>query len=255
MQTAERSSHLDPSENVIFQRHMIAYKEASKLISGTVLEIGCGEGYGISELVKFSEKYIGVDKFDTFISEEIKKNNDIVFHKMEIPPLLNIDANSIDFVVTFQVIEHIQDDHYFLKEIFRVLKPGGKLLLTTPNKLMSLSRNPWHIREYTPFEMNDILSKYFAKTQVNGVYGNDLVMEYYKKNKESVKKITRFDIFNFQYILPRWILQVPYDILNRFNRKKLKSDNENVVSLVKVDDYSILDSTENCLDYFCIATK
>lgn len=255
MQTAERSSHLDPSENVIFQRHMIAYKEASKLISGTVLEIGCGEGYGISELVKFSEKYIGVDKFDTFISEEIKKNNDIVFHKMEIPPLLNIEANSIDFVVTFQVIEHIQDDHYFLKEIFRVLKPGGKLLLTTPNKLMSLSRNPWHIREYTPFEMNDILSKYFAKMQVNGVYGNDLVMEYYKKNKESVEKITRFDIFNFQYILPRWILQVPYDILNRFNRKKLKSDNENVVSLVKVDDYSILDSTENCLDYFCIATK
>ena len=169
MQTAERSSHLDPSENVIFQRHMIAYKEASKLISGTVLEIGCGEGYGISELVKFSKKYIGVDKFDTFISEEIKKNNDIVFHKMEIPPLLNIEANSIDFVVTFQVIEHIQDDHYFLKEIFRVLKPGGKLLLTTPNKLMSLSRNPWHIREYTPFEMNDILSKYFAKTQVNGV--------------------------------------------------------------------------------------
>ena len=255
MQTAERSSHLDPSENVIFQRHMIAYKEASKLISGTVLEIGCGEGYGISELVKFSEKYIGVDKFDTFISEEIKKNNDIVFHKMEIPPLLNIEANSIDFVVTFQVIEHIQDDHYFLKEIFRVLKPGGKLLLTTPNKLMSLSRNPWHIREYTPFEMKHILSIYFAKTQVNGVYGNDLVMEYYKKNKESVKKITRFDIFNFQYILPRWILQVPYDILNRFNRKKLKSDNENVVSLVKVDDYSILDSTENCLDYFCIATK
>ena len=255
MQTAERSSHLDPSENVIFQRHMIAYKEASKLISGTVLEIGCGEGYGISELVKFSKKYIGVDKFDTFISEEIKKNNDIVFHKMEIPPLLNIEANSIDFVVTFQVIEHIQDDHYFLKEIFRVLKPGGKLLLTTPNKLMSLSRNPWHIREYTPFEMKDILSKYFAKTQVNGVYGNDLVMEYYRKNKESVEKITRFDIFNFQYILPRWILQVPYDILNRFNRKKLKSDNENVVSLVKVDDYSILESTENCLDYFCIATK
>jgi len=255
MQTAERSSHLDPSENVIFQRHMIAYKEASKLISGTVLEIGCGEGYGISELVKFSEKYIGVDKFDTFISEEIKKNNDIVFHKMEIPPLLNIEANSIDFVVTFQVIEHIQDDHYFLKEIFRVLKPGGKLLLTTPNKLMSLSRNPWHIREYTPFEMKDVLRKYFVKSEVKGVYGNDIVMEYYQKNKESVKKITRYDIFNLQYLLPRCALQIPYDILNRFNRNKLKSQNENVVSAVKVDDYSILDATENCLDYFCIATK
>ena len=255
MQTAERSSHLDPSENVIFQRHMIAYKEASKLISGTVLEIGCGEGYGISELVQFSKKYIGVDKFDTYISEDIKKQNDIVFHKMEIPPLLNIEANSIDFVVSFQVIEHIQDDNYFLREIFRVLKPGGKLLLTTPNKLMSLSRNPWHIREYTPFEMKDILRKYFVKSEVKGVYGNDIVMEYYKKNKESVKKITRYDIFNLQYLLPRWALQIPYDILNRFNRNKLKSENENVVSAVKVDDYSILDATENCLDYFCIATK
>ena len=255
MQTAERSSHLDPSENVIFQRHMIAYKEASKLISGTVLEIGCGEGYGISELVQFSKKYIGVDKFDTYISEDIKKDNDIIFHKMEIPPLLNIEANSIDFVVTFQVIEHIQDDHYFLREIFRVLKPGGKLLLTTPNKLMSLSRNPWHIREYTPFEMKDILRKYFVKSEVKGVYGNDIVMEYYQKNKESVKKITRYDIFNLQYLLPRWALQIPYDILTRFNRNKLKSENENVVSAVKVDDYSILDATENCLDYFCIATK
>ena len=255
MQTAERSSHLDPSENVIFQRHMIAYKEASKLISGTVLEIGCGEGYGISELVQFSEKYIGVDKFDTYISEDIKKQNDIVFHRMEIPPLLNIEANSIDFVVSFQVIEHIQDDNYFLREIFRVLKPGGKLLLTTPNKLMSLSRNPWHIREYTPFEMKDVLRKYFVKSEVKGVYGNDIVMEYYQKNKESVKKITRYDIFNLQYLLPRWALQIPYDILNRFNRNKLKSENENVVSAVKVDDYSILDATENCLDYFCIATK
>jgi len=58
IQTAERSSHLDPSENVIFQRHMIAYNQAAKLIHGTVLEIGCGEGYGITALAKYSENIL-----------------------------------------------------------------------------------------------------------------------------------------------------------------------------------------------------
>ena len=44
LQTAERSTRLDPSENVIYQRHVIAYKESAALIHGTVLEIGSGEG-------------------------------------------------------------------------------------------------------------------------------------------------------------------------------------------------------------------
>ena len=57
LQTAERSTNLDPSENVIFQRHLIAYKEAAKIISGTVLEIGSGEGYGILELAKKTDKF------------------------------------------------------------------------------------------------------------------------------------------------------------------------------------------------------
>ena len=47
---------------------------------------------------------------------------------MNVPPL-KFDDNSIDFVVTFQVIEHIKDDEKFIQEIHRVLKPGGKLIL------------------------------------------------------------------------------------------------------------------------------
>ena len=127
LQTAERSSHLDPSENVIFQRHLIAYKEAAKLISGTVLEIGSGEGYGIIELAPKAEHYIAIDKYETLISDELKASNNITFIQSEVPPLKEIEDNSVDFVVSFQVIEHIQDDEQFLQEIHRVLKPGGKL--------------------------------------------------------------------------------------------------------------------------------
>ena len=112
LQTAERSTHLDPSENVIFQRHLIAYKEAAKIISGTVLEIGSGEGDGIMEFAKISDNFIAVDKYKPSISKELKEQSNITFIQQEVPPLKNIDSESIDFVVTFQVIEHISDDKF-----------------------------------------------------------------------------------------------------------------------------------------------
>ena len=96
------------------------------------------------------------------------------------------------------------------------MKPGAKLILTTPNKKMSLSRNPWHIREYTPKEMGNIIEKVFTNYELKGIFGNDKVMDYYNKNKESVNRIMKYDVLNMQYWLPRWILQIPYDILNRF---------------------------------------
>ena len=152
-------------------------KRLSKLISGTVLEIGSGEGYVLWFPKEFSKIYRSIDKYDSPIDEELKRNNNIEFFEMNVPPL-DFASNTIDFVVTFQVIEHINDDKNFIKEIHRVLKPGGKLILTTPNRLMSLSRNPWHVREYSPIEMREILNNSFNNINIKGVFGNEKVMKY-----------------------------------------------------------------------------
>ena len=255
LQTAERSTHLDSSENVVFQRHLIAYKEAAKIISGTVLEIGSGEGYGIMELAPLVDKFIAVDKFESHIPKDFKGKNDITFIQTEVPPLKEIDSESVDFVITFQVIEHISNDEFFLSEIKRVLKPGGKLIMTTPNILMSLTRSPWHIREYTPEQMREIVKSLFSNVELKGVFGNEKVMEYYQKNKEAVARIAKWDILNMQHWLPRWMLQIPYDILNRFNRHNLQDDNELLVNTIEYTDYLIKNSSETCLDHFVIATK
>ncbi len=220
-----------------------------------MLEVGSGEGFGITELASRAEHYIAVDKYETFISKELQANNKITFIQTEVPPLKEIEDNSVDFVVSFQVIEHIKDDERFLQEIHRVLKPGGKAIITTPNIMMSITRSPWHTREYTPEQMGEILESSFDNYELKGVFGNEKVMDYYNKNKESVRKITRFDILNMQYWLPRWMLEIPYDILNRFNRQNLQDDNEEMVNTVVYTDYSISESNNECLDHFCIATK
>ena len=252
LQTAERVSHEDMSDNYVFQRSLRAYFEAAKMVSGDVLEIGAGEGYGIEYLAPKAKSYLALDKRPIQIDPKL---TNVTFRQMNIPPLEGIEDESFDFVVSFQVIEHIPNDKQYVSEIHRVLRPGGKFIVTTPNIKTSITRNPWHVREYTIEELVNLLEVNFAEVEALGVYGNEKVMEYIEKNKASVRKITRFDIFDLQHRLPRQLLQIPYDILNRINRKKLLNQNNSLVSDISHEDYSISEAKEGCLDLFYIATK
>jgi SAM-dependent methyltransferase len=254
MQTAERVSAQDLSDNYVFQRSVLAYVEAAKLVQGKVLEVGYGEGYGVKHLAGKAESYLGIDKYPSPAHEKEFPSN-VKVQIMNVPPLTGIADNSLDFVVSFQVIEHIDNDELYVKEIARVLKPGGKYIVTTPNIKMSITRNPWHVREYTISELKTLLGKHFTSVQANGVFGRAKVMDYYNKNKASVQKITRFDIFNLQYRLPRWMLQIPYDFMNRRNRKKLLQQNNTLVSDITMEDYYVAEAKDECFDLFYIATK
>ena len=251
--TAERLYHKDIANNFVFQRSALAYVEAANRISGDVLELGTGQGYGIEIVAPKADQYVTLDKFKP--DDDTLDHANVKFKQMTFPPLSGISDASFDYVITFQVIEHIVPDHEFVAEAARVLRPGGQLILTTPNKKMSLTRNPWHIREYTVQELKNLLLMSFANVDALGVFGNDKITAYYKKNKESVRRITRFDILNLQYRLPRQVLQWPYDMLNKMNRSKLLKENTSLVSDIEMDDYYIKEADDTCYDLFYIATK
>ena len=252
IQTAERVSQSDISDNYVYQRSVLAYVEAAKLIHGNVLEIGTGSGYGVEMLSEKADSFLTIDKFASQVGTELSERiENVEFKQMNVPPLTGLPDNHFDFVVSFQVIEHIKKDSEYVKELHRVLKKGGKFIVTTPNKRMSLTRNPWHIREYTVSELTALLGKSFSSVESNGVFGNEVVMEYYEKNKASVHRIMRFDILNLQYNLTRQILQITYDIMNRRNRNKL-SDSGNHI---KMEDYFISTAKDDCIDLFYIAEK
>lgn len=256
LQTAERVSQKDHSDNYVFQRSLLAYIEAAKLISGKVLEIGTGSGYGVNIIAPHTDEFVTIDKYPAGVPDEAPAGkNNVSFIQMNVPPLHGISSGSFDFVITFQVIEHIQRDDIFLQEISRVLKSGGKLIVTTPNKKMSLTRNPWHVREYTVQELEQLLLSCFQKVQALGVFGNEAIMDYYAKNKAAVERITRFDILDLQHRMPRRLLQIPYDILNRLNRKKLLNSHTELVTGITHEDYNIREADDRCFDLFFIAQK
>jgi predicted GNAT superfamily acetyltransferase len=110
------------------------------------------------------------------------------------------------------------------------------------------------VREYSIAEFSKLFDG-FTKVEALGVEGNKRVWEYYTKNRESVNRIMRFDILRMQWWLPRWILQIPYDILNRINRRRLHNQNRDLTEGIAMSDYAITAAHEGCFDLFYIATK
>lgn len=253
--TTEITSSQIRSDNPIHQRLLFAYEAACPYLKGDILEVGCGEGRGIELLITHARSYTAIDKIGKVLDILKQKYPGIRLLKMLVPPFQEIADNTYDCVVTFQVIEHIKDDHFFVKEIHRVLKPGGLAIITTPNKNMSLTRNPWHVREYTLEELGALLHTYFTRVEIMGVYGSDRVNEYYRHNQESVKKFKQWDIFNLEHRLPRQILRLPYDMLNRINRNRLEKNNDQLVAAITTADYSLRVADDQCFDFFAICYK
>lgn len=252
--TTEIASDIITSDNPIHQRLLKAYVLAGEKVHGNLLEVGCGQGRGVTWLMPKVESFAAIDKIAEIVEGLKAKFPGGNFVAGNIPPL-PFDDQTFDCVVSFQVIEHIADDHLYLREISRVLKPNGLALITTPNRPMSLSRNPWHEREYTADELSALAKKYFKVVDMKGITGNEKVMQYYHRNRESVNKIMRWDVFDLQHKLPASVLRIPYEMLNRLNRNKLKEAADDLVASIRHEDYLLSDEAGQSLDLFLIARK
>jgi len=73
---------------------------------------------------------------------------------------------NFDIVMNCEVIEHLQEPEKMLREIKRILKMGGKLVLTTPYRLTETPTDVNHVREYFPDELKTLLDRHFASVNI-----------------------------------------------------------------------------------------
>lgn len=154
-----------------FWEHVERYRFVIPFVTDRqVLDIACGEGYGAASMMRAgAQSVIGIDlspeacahaKFRYGIDARVGEAQNI--------PL---DKESVDVVVSFETIEHVPDPAVFLQECRRVLRPGGKLIISTPNKSVYKTitpNNPYHCSEMEIGDFRGLLQVHFSTIRLYG---------------------------------------------------------------------------------------
>ncbi|CAN5465169.1 class I SAM-dependent methyltransferase [soil metagenome] len=175
--TGERTVPGVASENYWFRRHEAAYRHLGlRLSGGFLVEVGCGEGYGAAAFADRVDTVLAIDYDRSAVQHAAS-----TYHRIEVVQAnlaaLPIKSGTADVVASLQVIEHVWDHQQFIAECARVLRPGGVLMLTTPNRLtispgLQTPMNPFHTHEFTASELFDLVNRHpLSVTSVLGLHG------------------------------------------------------------------------------------
>lgn len=165
-----------PSLTDIDGLHLAKYRFALKFCKGKkITEVGCGTGYGSKYLAQNGVKKIMAYDIDLAAVNFAIKNSfhgNITYIQADIE-ILQLNSKD-DVILAFEVIEHLKNPRKLLELAKSGLRKGGVFILSTPNKAYSIQdngkpSNPYHIYEYYPKELKNILLRYFKSVQLYGI--------------------------------------------------------------------------------------
>ena len=154
--------------------HLHRYLLAREYCRGRhVLDIACGEGYGSALLAGVAALVTGVDMASDAVAHARRRYQrshlQFAVGNCVAIPLLD---RSVDVVVSFETIEHHDQHSAMLREMKRVLRPGGTLVISSPEKHEYSDapdyHNPFHVRELYRHEFEDLLGAHFRHVSLGG---------------------------------------------------------------------------------------
>lgn len=201
--TGERFIPKINKDHAFYYEHYLRYLFASHYVKGkTVLDLACGTGYGSYLLATKgkAKKIFSVDISPKAIQYAKKNYSDskINYFVDKAELIENIKDNSIDIFVSFETIEHIKKQDAFLKQVKRVMKDDGILIVSTPNTINYPEGNHYHVKELTLKQFNKLLSSTFSNVKIVG-QKYSLANEIFLPEQISSKRA--IDTFNENYLM------------------------------------------------------
>lgn len=158
----ERPGPGSPRVNV--QESAARYAFAAMTVGGArVLDVASGNGLGSELLLRRGARVVVGVEADPGALRSLAASGP-AFVRADATRLPFRDA-SYDVVVSFETIEHVDDANQMVAECRRILRPGGCLYLSTPNRTVTrwLPPNPFHVREFTTREITMLVRRHFDR--------------------------------------------------------------------------------------------
>ncbi len=123
----------------------------SKYYKGQLIDLGCGTAPYKNYFLKYADNYIGVDWTKTSHNSKA----DVV---SDLNKKIELDDNTADSIVSLSVMEHLCEPQIFLNESYRILKPGGVMILQVPWQWW-IHEEPYDYFRYTPYGLKYLFKK------------------------------------------------------------------------------------------------
>jgi 2-polyprenyl-3-methyl-5-hydroxy-6-metoxy-1,4-benzoquinol methylase len=166
-------------ENYWLRRHEVVYRHVADMasIETLVLDAGCGEGYGTAILAERASRVLALD-YDSCTAQHLAEAYPSLSAVRANLVALPLRDSSLDLLVSLQTIEHLWSPEAFVAECARVLRPGGRLALSTPNRLTFPPGNVFHHRELDAWELAALLATSFDDVAVSGVHHGERLRQW-----------------------------------------------------------------------------
>lgn len=157
-------------ENYWFRRHEVVYASLRDVVRGQiVLEAGCGEGYGAHLLSRDAARVHALD-YDGYAVDHVRAAYPAVPVIRGNLASLPVADRSYDVVVSLQTVEHMWDQEAFVAECVRALRPGGTLVVSTPNALTFPPGNAYHPHELDATELHALVARHARVSSLRGLH-------------------------------------------------------------------------------------
>lgn len=186
---------------------------------GAVLDVGCGVGTISLYLASKGHDVIGIDISSRAIKLAKSSAKQIgfkylKFENSDVSTLNKFAVKKFDYVICSEVIEHVKDDKQLLKDIYKLLKPGGVLVLSTPSinaplyrwgYLDEFDKNVGHLRRYSVKELTNKIDK-------SGFH----IIQIYKTEGLLRNSLYTFNQLGLFVRFIRWPISIVVNIIDNF---------------------------------------